>query len=81
MTSRQSRVARLVDAAEAGVRGLLHLDSRAVSLALRVAVAWAPAFMADPLGPVWEPTFSEVPIRQNLWRDPRREQLVEDGVW
>ena len=81
VTSRQSRVPRLVDAAEAGIRGLYHLDSRAVSQALRVAVAWAPAFLADPLGPVWEPTFSEDPIRQNLWRDPRREKRVESGVW
>ncbi len=52
-----------------------------MSRALRVAVAWAPAFLADPLGPVWEPTFSEVPIRQNIWRDSRREQQVNDGVW
>ena len=81
VTSRQSRVPRLVDAAEAGVRGLLHLESQAVGRALRVAVAWAPAFLADPLGPVWEPAFSEVPIRQNLWRDPLREQRVDHGAW
>ena len=81
VTSRQSRVPRLVDAAEVGIRGLYHLDRRAVSQALRVAVAWAPAFLADPLGPVWEPTFSEAPIRQNLWRDPSRELQVDGGVW
>ena len=81
VSRRQGRVPRLVDAAEAGTRGLLHLDSRAVSQALRVAVAWAPAFPTDALGPVWEPTFSEVPVRQNLWRDPLGEKQVHDGVW
>ena len=73
VTTRQSRVARLVDAAEAGVRGLVALESHAVSQALHISVAWAPAFVADPLGPVWEPTFSEIPVRQNLLRDPRWE--------
>ena len=81
VTSRQSRVARLVDAAEAGILGLYHLDSRAISRTLRVAVAWAPAFLADPLGPVWEPTFSDVPNRQNAGRDPRKTRDVEGGVW
>ena len=82
MTSRQSRVARLVNATEAGVRGLLDMDNRAVNRALQIAVAWSPEFLANPLGPVWDPTFSEVPIRQDLLRGPLRARNVEDvGRW
>ncbi len=81
MTDRQSRVARLVDATEAGVRGLLDMDSREVNRALQIAVAWSPEFLADPLGPVWAPAFSEVPIRQDLLRDPLRARSVEDDGW
>ena len=78
VTNRQSRVARLVDATETGVRGLLDMDSREVNRALQIAVAWSPEFLADPLGPVWEPAFSEVPTRQDLLRSPPRARHIED---
>ena len=67
-TTHRARVARLRRAAEDGVRGVVNLDSRAVSDALQIAVAWEPEFLADPLGPVWEPTFSQGASRHNLLR-------------
>ena len=57
-TSRRSRVASLREAVEVGVRELADGGSGGVNDVLRVAVAWQPAFLADPLGPVWEPAFA-----------------------
>lgn len=67
-TTHRARVARLRDAAEEGVRGFVELDSRAVSEALQIAVAWEPAYLSNPLGPVWEPAFGEGAIQQDLLR-------------
>ncbi len=81
VTSRRSRRARLLDAMEDGVRDLTDLDSVAVSRALRIAVAWERDFLDDPLGPVWEPAFSEHAIRENLLRDPEIAQALDDDDW
>ena len=63
------------------MRDLTDLDSVAVSRALRIAVAWERDFLADPLGPVWEPAFSEHAIRENVLRDPEVAQALDDDDW
>ncbi len=78
VTSRRSRRTRLLDAMEDGVRNLTELDSLTVGRALRIAVAWEQDFLADPLGPVWEPAFSEHAIRENVLRDPAVAEAPDD---
>ena len=81
VTSRPSRRARLLDVMEDGVRDLVDLDSVAVGRALRIAVAWERDFLDDPLGPVWEPAFTEYPIRENVLRDPAVTHGPDHDDW
>ena len=69
-TNRRSRVGSLRQAVEAGVRELADGASADMSDVLGIAVAWEPAFLADPLGPVWEPAFANGDCRQTVLRAP-----------
>ena len=70
-TNRRSRVASLREAAEAGVRKLADAGGGDVNHVLRIAVAWEPAFLANPLGPMWEPAFANSDDRQTVLRASR----------
>ena len=69
-TNRRSRVDSLRQAVEAALRQLRDAGGRDMNHVMRIALAWEPAFLADPLGPVWEPAFANGDHRQTVLRAP-----------
>ena len=79
-TNRRSRVASLRQAVETGVRKLADAGGGDMSHVLRIAVAWEPGFLADPLGPVWEPALANGNHRQTvLWAPSPARVAGEEG--
>ena len=69
-TNRRSRVVSLRQAVEAALRQLTDGGGRDMNHVLRIALAWEPAFLASPLGPVWQPAFANGDQRQTVLRAP-----------
>ena len=65
-TSRRSRVASLCQALESGLHQLAVRGIGGMDQVLHIAVAWEPAFLADPLGSVWTPVLGEADRQQTL---------------
>ena len=69
VTAHRPRVRRMLAEVEDAVRSFGRAELDAVVAGLVVAVAWEPAFLADPSGAVWTPMFSA----------DRRERLLASG--
>ena len=76
-TTHRARVARLRAAAEDALRSFAGLDSRVLNERLRIAVAWEREFLADPLGPLWEPAFGQGAARHCVLRAKQRTEPTQ----
>ena len=69
-TNRRSRVASLRQAAATGLQDVAARGIWGMDQVLQVAVAWEPAFLADPMGSVWTPVLGDANRHQGLLNGP-----------
>ena len=79
-TSRRSRVARLRQAAATGLHDVAARGIWGMDQVLHIAVAWEPAFLADPMGSVWTPVLGDANRHQSLLHGPLSARTKETEV-
>ena len=79
-SSRRTRVESLCQAVETGLQDVTDGGIYGANDVLRIAVAWEPAFLADPLGAVWTPVFGDGVELLTVLREPPAPRIERKGA-